>query len=141
MDNQTKPITNTPPAPALAIPPEIHTFLDGLLTDAGITTLDNDTREEMIKELFVRLDHYITTVLIEKLPPENLDEFMKLNEEKKPMSEIQKYLMSKMPNAAEIFATAFAEFRDLYLGNVTTVRDVTRDVSSQNLSAKSDKVN
>lgn len=141
MDSQTKPITNTPPAPALTIPPEIHAFLDGLLTDAGMTTLDDDTREEMIKELFVRLDHYITTVIIEKLPPENLDEFMKLNEEKKPMSEIQKYLMAKMPNTEEVFATAFADFRDLYLGNVTTVRDVAQDTPSQNLSAKSDKVN
>ncbi len=142
MDSQTKPITNTPPAPVLAVPPEIHAFLDGLLVDAGMTTLDGDTREEMIKELFVRLDHYITTVLIEKLPPENLDEFMKLNEEKKPMNEIQKYLMAKLPNAQEVFTNAFADFRDLYLGNVNLSRnaeDIRKE--TQIKSATISKVN
>lgn len=127
MDNQNKPTdpgaAAPAPAQALTIPPEVHTFLEGLLQDAGMTTLDEITREEMVKELFVRLDHYITTVIIDKLPPEHLDAFMKLNEEKKPMSEIQKFLLDKMPDAKEVFAGAFADFRDLYLGNVTTVRN------------------
>ncbi len=133
MDNQNKPAdagaANQPtpaaaaPAQPLTIPPEVRVFLEGILQDAGMTIPDEITREEMIKELFVRLDHYITSVIIENLPPEHLDAFMKLNEEKKPMSEIQKFLLDKMPDTQEIFTRAFADFRDLYLGNVTTVRN------------------
>lgn len=107
----------------LEIPAEIRSFLEGLLADANMTTLDDDMKEEMVKELFARLDNYITSTIIDNLPSENLEEFIKLNEEKKSMEEIESYLKDKMPNAQEVFTKAFMEFRDLYLGGVTVARN------------------
>lgn len=107
----------------LQIPQEVRTFLEGLLEDAHMTTLDDSMREEMIKELYARLDNFITTAIVDNLPPEHLEEFIKLNETKKSQAEIQAYLQDKMPNAQEVFSNAFIQFRDLYLGNVAAERN------------------
>ena len=107
----------------LEIPSEVRTFLEGLLQDAGMTTLDDQMREEMVKELYARLDSYITSVIVDNLPAEYLDAFIKMNEEKKPKAEIEQFLKEKMSNATEVLAKAFADFRGLYLSNVTATRN------------------
>lgn len=107
----------------MQIPNDVRSFLESLLQDAGMTTLDDTMREEMIKELFVRLDSYITSVIVDNMPAEHLDEFIKLNEDKKPREEIEAFLKDKMPNAQDMFAKAFMEFRDLYLDNVAVARN------------------
>ncbi|MCL4418994.1 DUF5663 domain-containing protein [Patescibacteria group bacterium] len=122
-------------AQKLEIPQEIRNYLDGLLKDAGMTTLDDAMREEMIKELFARLDNFIASAIIEKLPPENLDEFIKMNEEKKSQAEIEQFLKDKMPNAQEVFANAFSDFRNLYLSNVS----VARNAPAPNAAGTSDE--
>ena len=104
------------------VPAEIRTYLEGLIADANMT-LDDSMREEMIKELYARLDKFITTAVVDNLPPEHLDVFIKLNEDKKPQPEIEAFLKEKMPNYQEVFAKAFAEFRDLYLGNIEVARN------------------
>lgn len=107
----------------LQISTEIRTFLEGLLQDAGMTTLDAEMKEEMVKELYVRLDNFITTAIMDNLPPEKLEEFTKMAEEKKTMSEMQDYLRTNIPKAEDVFAKALLEFRDLYLGNVAVARN------------------
>lgn len=106
----------------IEIPQEIRSFLESILADANMT-LDDVTKEEMIKELYARLDSYLTTVIVDNMPAEHLEAFMKLNEEKKPREEIDKFLKEKMPNAEEVFTNAFADFRQLYLNNVTVARN------------------
>lgn len=103
------------------IPQEIRSFLEGLLIDANMTLTDS-MREEMIRELYVRLDNFITGIIIDTLPSDHLDTFLKMNEEKKPQSEIEAFLKEKMPNYQEVFRNAFTQFRDLYLGNIATSR-------------------
>ncbi len=107
----------------IKIPDEVRTFLEGLLSDAGMTTLDDQMKEEMIKELYARLDSFITSSIVANLPPEHLDAFIKLNEEKKTQAEIEGFLTEKMPNAKDIFTKAFSDFRALYLGNVSVSRN------------------
>ncbi|HVZ67772.1 MAG TPA: hypothetical protein VG917_05965 [Patescibacteria group bacterium] len=119
MDNNNQPQDQN----KLMIPPEVKTFLEGILTDANMVTTDDAMRDEMIGELFVRLDSYMTTVIIDNMPAENIDEFIKLNEEKKPREEIEAYLKEKMPNAQEVLTKAFMDFRDMYLSNVTVARN------------------
>ena len=51
------------------------------------------------------------------MPPEKLDEFIKLNEDKRPRKEVDQYMRENMPNSEEVFAKAFVDFRDIYLGN------------------------
>src|ERR1035437_10931160 len=73
----------------LTIPPEVRSFLEGILKDANMTTLDESMREEMINELFARLDAYMASVIVDNLPAENLEEFTKMNEDKKSQTEIE----------------------------------------------------
>ncbi len=115
---------NIQPQKPLEIPSDIKAFLESLLNDAGMQTLDQPMREEMVKELYVRLDQHMTATIIDKLPAEYLEAFIKMGEEKKSMVEIQQFLTDKMPNAQEVFARAFADFRETYLGGVTTSRNV-----------------
>src|SRR3989344_268045 len=64
----------------LQIPPDVRSFLEGLLTDAGMTSLDDEMREEMLKELYGRLDNHLSATIIDNLPPENLDEFIEFRD-------------------------------------------------------------
>lgn len=107
----------------LEIPEEIRNFLEGILLDANMN-LDNETREEMVKELYARLDSYLTTVIVDNMPAQSLEAFMKMNEEKKSKEEIDNFIKENMPNAQEVFANAFADFRQLYLNNVAVSRNI-----------------
>lgn len=128
MDTQTQQ-----PRPQVQITPEIRSFLEGILKDAGMTELDEVMKEEMIKELFVRLDEFITSTIIDKLPVDNLDEFIKMGEEKKSMADTQAYLKEKIPNAEEVFARAFADFRETYLAGVTTARNAKAAIETNKI--------
>lgn len=105
------------------IPDEIRKYLESLLSDANISTLDDETKEEMIKELYLRLDEHLTIAIVDNLPEEYMEEFMKMNEEGKPMAEIQMFLVTKMPNYNEVFSEAFDSFKQMYLGNVVVKRN------------------
>lgn len=107
----------------LQIPAEIRSYLEGLLAEANISSLDDKVREETIKELYVQLDNFMTTAIIDNMPPEHLDDFIKLNEDKKSQAEVEMFLKDKMPNAQEVFTNAFKNFRNLYLGNIAVARN------------------
>lgn len=105
------------------IPSEIRDFLQNILQEANMTTLDDQTKEGMIQELFYQLDNFLTSVIVESLQPEDLDTFVKMNEEKKSKEEIEAFVKEKLPNAEDVFADAFMEFRDTYLDNIAASRD------------------
>lgn len=107
MDNSTNQVQ---------IPAEVRSFLENLLSEASVSSLDGKMHEGMIQELYVRLDNFIASTIIDNLPPEHLNEFIKLNEENKPQEEIEQFLKGKLPNYNEVFSKAFMQFRDLYLG-------------------------
>lgn len=79
--------------------------------------------EEMINELFVRFDNYMTSSLIDNLAEEDTEEFIKMGNEKRPKEEVEKFIQEKIPNAQEIFSKAMMDFRDMYLGNVAVARN------------------
>lgn len=135
MDSQQTPQANQ----QLTIPMEVKNFLESLLNDAGMATVDAEMREEMIKELYVRLDNYFTSTIVNNLPPENMEEFIKMNEEKKPQAEIEQFLKDKIPNAQDIFAKTFMEFRDLYLGNATVKRNAPES-NPKNAASEADQI-
>lgn len=108
----------------MQIPPEIKNFLEGLIQDAGIATLDDQMHDEMIKELFARLDSFITTTIIDSLPSDKAEEFIKMSEAARPQDELQAYLTANVPNSQEVFKDAFTKFRTMYLGNVNTSRQL-----------------
>lgn len=105
------------------IPPEIRGFIDNLIREAGITPIDEAMNEEIVLEIYSRLDNFITTAIIENMPPQHIDEFIKLNEENRPQPEIEQFIREKMPNSREVFAKALIDFRDIYLGNVVVTEE------------------
>lgn len=108
------------------IPIEIRGYIESLLQDAGMTTLDEQMKEEMVKEVYARLDIFIASSIVESLPADYLEDFIKLNEEKKSKEEIENFLKEKMPNYEEVFAKAFADFRSEYLGGVAVSRNTPK---------------
>lgn len=110
-------------APVDQIPPSIKTFLEGILDDANMSNVDPQMREEMIKELFLRLDNFMLTTIVESLPPEKLDEFTKMSDNGGSRDQLENYLKENVPNATEVFARAMIAFRDTYLGNVNASRN------------------
>jgi hypothetical protein len=106
----------------LQITEEIRGFLEGLISDSGMV-LEPQMKEEMVKELFARLDSYMTSVIVEKLSSEDVETFIKMNEDKKPKAEVEQFIKDKLPNAKEVFTNAFIDFRNLYLGNVAASRE------------------
>lgn len=104
------------------IPDDVKIFLESILMDAGMTTLDAQGKDDMIRELYTRLDSYLVNTIVDNMPEDALDEFTKINETSKDREEIEKFIKEKVPNSEEIFARAFLEFRDLYLGNVELVK-------------------
>ncbi len=73
----------------------------GIITKETYEILKN----ELLKEVYVRLDHYLATVILDNMPPEFLDEFIKMNEEKKPKEEIEQFFKDKVPNYKEVLIT------------------------------------
>lgn len=116
---------------SIQIPPDMRTYITNLLNDAGISNLDEELREAMIKEVYERLDQYITSVIVEHMQPEHVDEFIRMNEEKKPQEEVQKFLLEKIPNAQEVMTKAFTDFRELYLGKVAVASQTPPSVDQE----------
>lgn len=106
----------------LQIPDDVRGFLEGMLQDAGMTALDEGMREEMVKELFIRLDDFMLTTIVDNLPSDKLDAFTKMSEEGKSREELEKYLQENIPDIQKKFGDAMLEFRNLYLGNVAVAR-------------------
>jgi hypothetical protein len=105
------------------IPQEIRDFLDELLKDGNMTSLDQAMHDEMIVELYTRLDDYMIGTITEQLPKDQLEEFTKMAEDGKNRDELQEYLKSNIPDATNVFAKAMIDFRNLYLGSVDDARD------------------
>lgn len=117
-----------------SIPMELRGFLETIINDTGLTFTDAQAREEMVKQLYARLDNFISASIIKNLPSEHLEQFMKMTEEGKTQDEIQQYLAEKMPEASNVFAKTFVEFRELILGKVDESRNGQEQVTTNNQS-------
>ena len=109
------------------IPDEVRGFLEGILNDANITALDDEAREDMIRELFVRLDMFMATRIMDKLSKEKEEEFISMNEDKKSREELEAFIQANIPNASQFFGDVFAEFRESYLGKVAVNRAAPKE--------------
>lgn len=108
------------------IPAQIRGYLESLIKDSGMEMLEEEMHEEMVKELYVRLDSYITAVIVEHMPADHLEGFIKLHEDNKPQSDIEHYMKEHVPNVSEVMTQAFMDFRDEYLGASTLARHAPR---------------
>ena len=107
----------------LQIPPSVRSLLESILNDAGLNSLDQKMRDEMITNLYLKLDKYMLTTIVANLPADKLEEFTKMAETGKNQEELNVYLKKHIPDAEKIFARSMLEFRELYLGTVENARN------------------
>jgi len=96
--------------------PNIKKFLQGLILEAGMGEAPVSDQEAMIQDLYVRLEDKLMLAVMESLSPEKRSEFeAKIEEEDLTSVQVEEYIRSNVPGYEQVFAKAFAEFRELYL--------------------------
>lgn len=96
--------------------PSLETFVDRLLEEKGLANLDNETLVQAKKDLTDRLENRLNAAILEKMPPQYLEEFEKILD-KQNEEETQAFCNEKIPNLPEILAAELAEFRVIYLNS------------------------
>ena len=100
------------------IPQDIRTFLENLLEDSGLV-LTAEMKESMIEELYPRLEQKLIADAIEHMKPEDADEFAVLIQSNKSQEELQQFILTRLPNAQDIFASSLVDFRNYFLEGTT----------------------
>jgi len=100
------------------IPSEIRAYLEDILRAANMPNIPEPQKENMIQELYSRLDQFLITTIAEYLPEDKVEEFAKMADTNPTAEQIQQYLQANVPNVQDVFTVAFAQFRKLYLEGV-----------------------
>lgn len=95
-------------------PEALDQFVDRLLEEKAYFDVDEETVLQIKKDLSDRLEDKINASLLEKMPPENLEEFEKLLDEGNTQK-IQEFCQAHILNLDEVVAAALMDFRRLYL--------------------------
>ncbi len=115
----------------VVIPIEVRLFLEDLINESKMPVFDVETKQQLIYELFDRLDKFLSIKLAENLTEEQTDEFIKLNKENKPKEEIDAFLSKSIPDVQDVFIQAFSDFRDFYLSAQQQSEDVIQSGNPQ----------
>ena len=94
--------------------PGLEDFVDRLVTEKGMTNLDPEVLAQVKKDLLDRVEDRVNAVIIEKLPPESLEDFERLldgGDEK----EIQAFCQTQIPDLDQKIAAELLAFRQTYL--------------------------
>jgi len=91
---------------------EIRAFLENLLEEKKVNAPDA-LREQLILDLYQRLQQKFMQVVVKNLNPRDLkalDEIAMTGEDK-----VQSFLLSKIKNLNQLFKQTMVEFRQVYL--------------------------
>ncbi len=95
---------------------EVREFVYGLMQEADLDILPPDLCQKIYNELLIRLDAKLTIAAVGALPDDKVSQFKKLLSENKTTSQVSNFLNENIPNVGEVYATAFSDFRKVYLG-------------------------
>ena len=97
----------------------IDEFLASLLADKGITDIEPDVRDELIKEMREKFMDEVQRNAVSSLNEEQLEEFNKQAEDPSFTGEkVTEFLQNAGVNFAEIVADTALKFRSFYLGGL-----------------------
>jgi hypothetical protein len=99
----------------MQISAEVMIILDEVLREWGQQMDDEGMREEMLEELYERLDVAMFAEILTHLSGKYLAAFVRMNEEKRSREEIDIFLQENMPDADQVIAGACAKFREFYV--------------------------
>lgn len=105
----------------IQLSPEVKKFLEDLLTKAEIVPVSEEMHENMITELYIELDRYVTAKLIENMPIEHMDAFLALKKEN-DAQKMEIFIKKNVPDAQQLYTDAFVEFGQMYIDTVGKAR-------------------
>lgn len=108
------------------IPDEVRSYLEEVIVQAKLPVFDDETKKQLVQELFIRLDKFLALKIVENLSPEDVETFAKMNTEKKPQEEIDAFIAEHIPDADLMFEQAFVDFRDFYLTAQSNFEEVAK---------------
>lgn len=118
-NNQQQASSSAVPTEQVAKQP-LEQFVEGLIDERKYPDLVPEAKEEMKKDLFIRLDDFIAARIIAALSDTDVLEYEKLLQEKKPEEEVQQFVSSKIPDFVNFLSAVMLEFRAVYLGIIST---------------------
>lgn len=99
------------------IPVDIRAYLENLLEDANIN-ITPELKENMLYDLYLRLERKLIADAIENMEPADVEEFTKLIQSQNNREIIDQFIKSKLPNAQEIFIQSLVDFKtDFIIGS------------------------
>jgi hypothetical protein len=87
-----------------------------MLSDAGMDTMPANVQEQMLSDLYARLEDWVFGYVLKNLNDDEITKYREMVEAGASQEDLQKFLDEKIPNAKEVFAQAMLDFRKSYLG-------------------------
>ena len=94
----------------------LEQFVDKLVAEKKLGKLDPEVFVQVKKDLLERLETRINAVMLEHMPPEQLEVFDTLLSSKAGPEKVQAFCAEHIPNLDEKVAAALLQFRATYLG-------------------------
>lgn len=103
------------------IPADIRAYLENLLEDANIN-LTPELKENMLFDLYLRLEKKLIADAIENMEPADVEEFTQLIQSQNNKEIIDQFIKSHLPNAQEIFVQSLVDFKtDFIVGSTQQI--------------------
>jgi hypothetical protein len=106
---------------AAQIPSEVRRYLEELLTTAGVTSIPR-AHEQMLQELFERLNSFTVTAYINSLSSKDREIFYRMIATFHPQDKLEQFLHDHVPNLQAVHIKALEEFRKKYLREISAAR-------------------
>lgn len=95
---------------------QLAPFVERLIKEKGLDYLEDDVLDEIRADLYSNLEDRINTVIVEKLPKDQLGAFEKLLDSGTG-DDTQAFVRKHIPDLDEVVARELVGFRDTYLGS------------------------
>lgn len=100
----------------LTVDSGINWYIDQLVSQKPeFKDLDQDTIEQIKKDLKDRVESYINTSILKQVPPSKFEELEKVLDTNNA-TKIQEFFQSNVEDLNQVVAIAMADFKNSYLG-------------------------
>lgn len=114
---------NAPATPQTAI----GKFIDTLIEEKGFTAISEEVRNEIKKDLTIRLDDFIAARVISALTDTDVATFEEMLKAQKSNEDVQKFVADHIPDFINFLTNVLIEFRGVYLGIIESPKIVEEE--------------
>lgn len=97
--------------------PSIQTFIDGIIEEKGMESLDPEVLTQLKQDLSSRVEDRINAAIVDSLPDHKRAEFSSLLDQSPSEDIIQSFLKSNISNFEALVAAELVKFREIYLAS------------------------